>query len=75
MIGVVRPSKRVEAVVDEVLPTLGLAYATDDQGQGWTVTKSMAGTRLEDLQFGQRIVLTVTEHPEYSLASGFAPLD
>ena len=68
-------TKRVTAVVDEVLPQVGLAYATDDAGRCWTVTKSMAGSGLASLQPGQRIEITVTElHHQCTVASGYAPL-
>lgn len=68
-------AKRVTAVVDEVLPQVGLAYATDASGCTWTVTKSMAGVGIASLQPGQRVTLTVTEHSHFSVASSYAPLD
>lgn len=68
-------SKRVTAVVDEVLPQMGLAYATDDTGRCWTVTKSMTGIGLASLQAGQRIEITVTERHHCTVASGYAPLN
>jgi len=67
--------KRVTAVVDEVLPQMGLAYATDDAGCCWTVTKSMTGVGLASLQPGQRVTITVTEHSHCSVASSYAPLE
>ena len=67
--------KRVIAVVDEVLPRMGLAYATDDAGRCWTVTKGMTGTGLARLQPGQRIEITVTEHPDCAVPSAYAPLE
>jgi hypothetical protein len=68
------PTRRV-AVVDEVLPMLGLAYATDDDGHCWAVTKSTAGVGIDSLKPGQRLALTLADHDSFALASGYAPLD
>lgn len=66
---------KVVATVDEVLPVSGLAFATDDEHNSWTVTRSTPGVGLASLKAGQKLDLTVEQHDDFSVVSGYAPLD
>ena len=65
----------INAVVEEVLPSTGLAYLTDENKGSWTLTRSTPGVDLERLRPGQRGTLMVADHGDFSIASGFAALD
>jgi hypothetical protein len=65
----------VKAVVDEVLPNMGLAYLTDEREGSWTVTRSTPGVDLQRMKPGQQASLTVASYGDFSVASGFTPLD
>ena len=64
----------VKATVDEVLPTTGLAYLTDDQLGQWTVTRSTAGMGVARLSPGQRLDLEIEHHGDFSVVSAYTPL-
>ena len=70
-----RTSRRIRATVQVVLPVTGLAYVEDDTHSSWALTKSTRGMGLDQLHAGQHLELTVEEHPNWSLVSGYAPLD
>ncbi len=65
----------VQAIVDEVLPHSGLAFLTDQDQVSWAVTRSTPGAGLDRLSPGQRVDLTVDHHDDFSVASGYTPLD
>ncbi len=67
--------QHVKATVEEVLPTTGLAYLTDDHAGHWTVTRAMAGVGVDHLTPGQRLDLEVVHHQDFSLVSAYTPLD
>jgi hypothetical protein len=67
--------REVKAVVDEVLPNTGLAYLTDEHEGSWTVTRSTPGVDLKRMQPGQQASLMVASYGDFSVASGFTPLD
>lgn len=69
------PSREVVAVVEEVLPTLGLAYMVDDAHCRWAVTRSTPGSGIQSLDEGRRVSLTISRHDDFELASDYAPLD
>jgi hypothetical protein len=52
----------VAAVVTEIRPTIGLAYATSHDGADWTLTRSTRGAGLHVLTPGQRVDLTIAQH-------------
>lgn len=66
--------RSVIATVQEVLPQLGLAYASDGDERLWGITRSMPGGEIGSLHEGVRIALTIEEHGPFELASGWAPL-
>lgn len=66
---------RVRAIVEEVLPSTGLAFLRDENAVDWTLTRSTPGVDLASLRPGQRVDLTVRDHGDFSVASGFTPLD
>lgn len=68
-------SRSIHATVKVVLPVTGLAYVEDDQQATWAITKSMRGAGWEQLRTGQRLALTVEDHPRFSLISNYTPLD
>lgn len=65
----------VRAVVQEILPAIGLAYLTDERAGSWAVTKSTPGCGLMQLQPGQQVDLTVAHHDDFSVVSAYVPLD
>jgi hypothetical protein len=67
--------KHVTATVQEVLPVSGLAFLTDDDQSTWTLTRSMTGVGLAVLRPGQKLDLTLEHHDEFSVVSGYTPLD
>ena len=67
-------NRNVVAVVEEVLPALGLAYAVDDNQCRWAVTQSTPGSGLQSLVAGHRVSLTISRHAHFEVASGYAPL-
>jgi len=69
------PLRRIRATVLEVLPMTGLAYVADEGTGTWTITKSTQGVGLDTLRQGQRVELTIRDDNEYSIVSGYAPLD
>lgn len=66
--------RSVVATVQEVLPQLGLAYATDQQERLWGITRSTPGSSLEGLREGTQVTLTIEQHADFEVASGWAPL-
>jgi hypothetical protein len=66
---------QVSATVVEVLPSVGLAYLEGDDARSWAVTKSTRGAGLHTLHPGRRVALTVQHHSDFSIVSGYAPLD
>ena len=67
--------QHVKATVEEVLPTSGLAYLTDDDAGQWTVTRNMTGVGVPNLTPGQRLDLEIEHHRDFSLVSAYTPLD
>ena len=65
----------VRATIEEILPKTGLAYLTDDRAGSWVVTHSTPGVGLSCLKPGQQLELTVEHHPDFSIVSGYTPLD
>lgn len=65
----------VRATVEAVLPHTGVAHLTDENASCWTVTRSTPGVDLTALRPGNQGTLTVDDMGEFSLASGFTPLD
>lgn len=70
-----RAVPHIVAVVQEVLPQLGLAYVRDDTGASWGVTRSTPGVGLEKLRPGQHVQVTLQHHADFTVASGYTPLD
>jgi hypothetical protein len=66
--------RRVLATVQEVLPQLGLAYATDVDERCWGITRSMPGAALDELAAGSTVQLTIESHEGFDLASAWSPL-
>jgi hypothetical protein len=73
--GVALKEAHVRATVDEILPQTGLAYLTDDRAGSWVVTHSTPGVGLASLKPGQQLDLKVEHHLEFSIVSGYTPLD
>jgi hypothetical protein len=67
-------SKRIVATVQEVLPRLGLAYAMDDDGRCWGITRAAAGDTLGALSLGDKVALVVEHHQGFDIASACSPL-
>jgi hypothetical protein len=65
----------VTATALEVLPSFGIAYLVDDDDVAWAVTKSTEGRGLHSLRQGQRVQLTLSHAPDFSLVSAYQPLD
>lgn len=70
-----RSPARVAATVQEIMPATGLAFLEGDDERGWAVTKSTPGIGLAALRPGQRLELTLLEHEDFTVVSGYAPLD
>ncbi|MBK9362730.1 MAG: hypothetical protein IPM99_17195 [Rubrivivax sp.] len=66
--------RSVVATVQEVLPQMGLAYATDHDDRQWGITRCTQGGTLDGLQQGTRVTLTIEDHGPFEVASGWAPL-
>ena len=66
--------RHVVATVQEVLPQLGLAYATDRDQRCWGITRSMPGAALDTLCEGATVQLTIERHEGFDLASAWSPL-
>ncbi len=66
--------RQVLATVQEVLPQLGLAYATDVDQRCWGITRCMPGAALEELATGTTVQLTIESHQGFDLASAWTPL-
>lgn len=66
---------QVAATVTDIRPQAGIAYLTGADGSGWAVTGSTRGAGLDSLKPGQHVDLTVEHHSDFSVASGYAPLD
>ena len=69
-----QPTLHVRATVREVLPQLGLAYAEDVDCRSWGITRSTGHQPLEQLQVGSAVMLTVEEHPQFAVATGWSLL-
>jgi hypothetical protein len=63
--------QQVFAVVQDVWPTTGLAYAEDDAHRTWGITRSAHGSGLEHLRPGQRVALSVVSHADFDLVSEY----
>jgi hypothetical protein len=48
---------------------------TDDRAGSWVVTHSTPGVGLASLKPGQQLDLKVEHHLEFSIVSGYTPLD
>ena len=68
-------TRHIQATVQEVLPATGLAYVVDDERRTWGITGNAKGAGVASLYPGQRIALTVTDHTQFDLVSGYAPLN
>jgi hypothetical protein len=68
-------SSEVLATVTQVLPVVGLANLVADDNRSWAITKSTPGSGLEKLALGSRVVLTVTQHSGFSVASAYVISD
>ena len=68
-------TREIEGTVVEVMPAVGLAYLADEDNATWGVTRSTRGAGLDALRPGQRLRLTVVQHPEFAVVSEFAVLD
>ena len=66
----------VHATVQQVLPSFGVAYLSDDQAQEWAVTRSTTGdgASLAALAPGQRVQLMVEHYPDFSVVSEWGRL-
>lgn len=69
------PFRRIRATVLEVLPITGLAYVADEGTGTWAITKSTQGVGLDTLRQGQLVELTIRDDSDYSLVSGYTPLE
>ena len=67
-------SRQVVAVVEEVLPTLGLVYAVDEAHCRWALTRSTPGSGIQSLDEGHKVALTISRHDDFELASEYAAL-
>jgi hypothetical protein len=67
--------RSVVATVQEVLPQLGLAYVTDQEKRLWGITRSTPGGAIDALRPGTEVTLTIEDHHDFEVASGWAPLD
>ena len=63
-----------QAIVNDILPTTGLAYLVDDSNRTWTVTKQNAGIHFDDLYVGQQCILTLDHHHRYTLVKCCEPV-
>lgn len=61
----------VEASVESVLPTFGLAYFVDSQERTWAATRHTEGPGLETLTIGQTVRLQLGRISGSSGLSGF----
>ncbi|MBL8312703.1 MAG: hypothetical protein JNK55_03050 [Rubrivivax sp.] len=66
--------RHVVATIQEVLPQLGLAYATDRDQRCWGITRSMPGAALDTLSEGATVQLTIERHEGFDLAAAWSPL-
>jgi hypothetical protein len=57
------------------MPDVGLAKLVADDNRSWAITRSTPGSGLERLALGSRVVLTVTQHPGFSVASAYVISD
>jgi hypothetical protein len=65
----------LEAAVVEVLPQFGLAYVADHTQRTWAVTRATQGSGLDTLQTGQRLMLDVETHPNFSIVRKYEALN
>jgi len=63
----------VMATAHEVLPKFGLAFLIDDHNTTWTITRNMEGPGLHTLHTGQRVLLTLDHHPDFSVVRAYDP--
>jgi hypothetical protein len=63
--------KHVKAVVTDLLPAMGMAYLTGDDGLAWTVTRSTPGSGLDRLRPGEEVDLVVQDHAHFALVSEY----
>ena len=59
----------------DVLPTIGLAYLTGEDGTAWTVTKSTPGAGLASLAPGRHVDLTIEYHGGLCLVDAYTVLE
>lgn len=67
-------TSRVVATIQEVLPRLGLAYALDEGGRCWGITRAAAAQALATLKQGDKVTLVVEQHAGFAIASACLPL-
>ncbi|MBA4176238.1 MAG: hypothetical protein C0505_06725 [Leptothrix sp. (in: Bacteria)] len=65
----------VRAVVSEVLPGFGLAFAVDAEHREWTITKATPGDGLEGLGVGSPVQLQLVRHEYQVLVSEYRRTD
>ncbi len=64
-------TRSVEAVVVDVMPATGLAFAEDANGTSWGLTRATGSDRVEP---GHQVVLHIADYGDFAIASGFTPL-
>lgn len=65
----------VRAVVKDVLPRFGLAFAVDDAHREWTISKGMQGDGLDKLAIGSHVQLHLMQHKHRLLVSEYHRTD
>jgi hypothetical protein len=63
--------KQVKATVTDVLPAVGMAYLTGDDGRDWTVTKGTRGAGLQALRTGVKVELTIHQHRLFAFVADY----
>lgn len=57
----------VRAMIVEVLPQSGIAYAIDDASRTWTVPRRVSAQPLASYEVGRSCLLTVAQHRDFSV--------
>ena len=68
-------SHQMQAIVSDVLPRLGLAYAVDRNCCSWGITRGSGEQPLEQLEVGATVVLTVEQHTDFAVATHWSLLN
>jgi hypothetical protein len=63
--------KQIKATVTDVLPAVGMAYLTGEDGRDWTVTKGTRGAGLQALSTGVKVDLTVHQHRHFAVVADY----